>query len=271
MNTYRPAGRPHVGATCPQRQAQPQVQAQTQAPAQPPESMHPQVGLPFTLPLVPYSGLHVMFGVKIDAYGDPRRDDEARKLMHMGLYEILNEAFDNSGVDVRDAYQLDRGDGALLFLLRRTDAIEQLVDPLIPEIHAGLRAHNRRLNEIAQLRLRAALDFGNVHFDRYGVVGASFLRFLNLLNINAFQMAVSALDTELGFVTTDHLYEEVIRHSPNRIDPTVYHPIKVRDGDRVHRVWMHFPPGLVPPAIEVPRMRTSTETDPIAEAAGAMK
>jgi hypothetical protein len=70
-----------------------------------------------------------------------------------------------------------------------------------------------------------------------------------LLEAPAFKAAFAATHCELGFVVSDRLYDDVIRHGPGLIDPDLYDAISVSLKETQARAWVHFPPGTVRPAL----------------------
>ena len=58
--------------------------------------------------------LCIVFAVDIAGFTRPGRDDEIRLYLHEKLYEVLQRAFDGSGVPWADCFHEDRGDGTLI-------------------------------------------------------------------------------------------------------------------------------------------------------------
>ena len=182
------------------------------------------------------------------AFGDRRRDDDVQLYVRSGLYRIIEKAFDAVGVPWRACHREDRGDGVLVVVPARY-ATEPLISPLADRVRAGLRRHNKLSSEAAQIRLRMALHAGHVHFDDYGVAGQTLVHAFRLLEAPAFKTAFAATRGELGFVVSDRLYDDVIRHGPGLIDPDLYDAISVSVKETEARAWVHFPPGTVRPAV----------------------
>ncbi|GLY88162.1 hypothetical protein [Actinoallomurus iriomotensis] len=184
----------------------------------------------------------------IAGFGDRRRDDEVQLYVRAGLYRILEEAFEDTGVPWRECHREDRGDGVLI-VVPALIATELLISPLTERVRAGLRRHNKLSSEPAQIRLRMALHAGHVHFDPYGVAGRTLVHAFRLLEAPAFKTAFAATGRELGCVVSDRLYDDVIRHGPGLIDPDLYDAISVSVKETEARAWVHFPPGAVRPAL----------------------
>jgi hypothetical protein len=184
----------------------------------------------------------------IVGFGDRRRDDDVQLYVRASLYRILEKAFDAAGVPWHACHREDRGDGVLVVVPAPASA-EPLISPLTDRVRAGLRRHNKVSSEAAQIRLRMVLHAGHVYFDPYGVAGQTLIHAFRLLDAPAFKTAFAASRCELGFVVSDRLYDDVIRHGPGLIDPDLYDAISVSLKETEARAWVHFPPGTVRPVL----------------------
>lgn len=162
----------------------------------------------------------------IVGFGDRRRDDDVQLYVRASLYRLLEKAFDAVGVPWRACHREDRGDGVLV-VVPALVSTEPLISPLADRLRAGLRRHNKLSSDAAQIRLRMVLHTGHVHFDPYGVAGQPLIHAFRLLEAPAFKSAFAATRCELGFVVSDRVYDDVIRHGPGLIDPDVYDAIGV--------------------------------------------
>jgi hypothetical protein len=186
----------------------------------------------------------------IVGFGDRRRDDDVQLHVRSELYRILEQAFEAAGVPWQMCYREDRGDGVLL-IVPGLISTELLISPLIDQIRAGLRRHNKLSSDVAQIRLRMALHAGHVHFDPYGVAGRTLVHAFRLLEAPVFKAAFAATRCEIGFVVSERLYDDVIRHGPGLIDPEPYESISVSIKETETRAWVYFPPGAARPALDV--------------------
>lgn len=163
-----------------------------------------------------------MLAIDITAFG--RRDDRLQRCMREALYRIVDNACQIAGIPTAICHCEDRGDGILLIAPPCVPA-ETLLDTLTNHLRAGLRQHNKVTRAEAMLRLRMAIHAGHVAFDPNGAYGTAVTRMFRMLE--APQVKSVAANAELAVVTSDHLYDEVIRHAPGLIDPTVYQPITI--------------------------------------------
>jgi hypothetical protein len=197
-----------------------------------------------------------LVAVDIAAFGDLRRDDEVQRYVRKAMYEILREGFDRT-VGWESCRRQDRGDGVLVVTPPRTP-IAVLVGPLFDLLRAGLRHHNKMSSDVAQIRLRMAVHAGSVLFDSHGVLGHSLTRLFDLLEAPAFKTEFTATASTLGLVTSDYVYDDVIRHCSGDIDPDDYHSIEVMEQETPGRAWVRIPPGLVSRARpRIPRARSA--------------
>jgi hypothetical protein len=196
-----------------------------------------------------------LVAVDITAFGDLRRNDMVQRHMRRAMYDMLEDAFNRSGVCWQCCFRQDRGDGVLI-VVPSAVPIAVLIDPLAELVEAGLRKHNELSSDVAQIRLRMALHAGHILFDDKGVVGHNLTLLFDLLDAHVFKSEFAETTGELGLITSEYVYDDVIRHCPGRLDPADYEPIEVVDDTRRNRAWVRFPPGPNGRSLSrIPRMR----------------
>ena len=175
----------------------------------------------------------------IVAFG-ARFDDEVQVFVHRNLYEILELAFTRAGVSWTASRREDRGDGALIIVPPAT-APSALVGPLVAELTICLRQYNKLVADAAQIRLRMAVHYGPVYADPNGLVGSSLVHLYRMLDAPAFRRTLSASGADLGVVTSERLYRDVIE--PGRATPPVgaYRPIEVNLKETRSPAWVYVP------------------------------
>ncbi|MBC6456716.1 hypothetical protein [Actinomadura sp. HBU206391] len=183
-----------------------------------------------------------LFAVDIVSFTDRRRDDEIQRYIRKAMYRAIRNSFDRAGVGWHEWFRQDRGDGVLVVVPSAVSAM-LFLDPLIDLLRAELRFHNKMSSEPAQIRLRVALHAGSVFFDGNGVVGHALTRLFTLLDAPAFKAEFRDTAAEIGLVTSEHLYDDVIRHTSGLVDPADYRPIEVAEDEFVTRGYVHIPPG----------------------------
>src|SRR5207245_360945 len=117
----------------------------------------------------------------VDIAGSTKRDDDIKLYMHERLYDMLESAFDGSGLPWAECVHEDRGDGALI-VIPPTIAPPAIVDPLPERLRGHIRRHNRRSSAEAQIQLRAAAHIGPVQYDGHGFVGGDIDLLFRLLD-----------------------------------------------------------------------------------------
>lgn len=182
-------------------------------------------------------------------FNDPRRDDQDLLYVRERLYGILAEAFAAAGIpwparpreDRPEGvlFRQDRGDGVVIVVPPVTPIVA-FFDPLVDEIRAALRRHNKHSAAGAQIGLRMAVATGTVHFDPHGMIGHTLTRLFDLLEAPAFKSEFTP-GTYFGVITSDYVYQDTIQHGPESIEPELYQPVDVRTNDRCHRAWTYFP------------------------------
>lgn len=182
------------------------------------------------------------FAVDIEKFGDPARDDEVRRELHVVLYRELSRAFDASGVPWDGCRHEDRGDGAIVEV-PPTVPMALLIDPLLGHLRAALRKHNRLAAPAAQLRLRVALHTGIVYRDAEGWVGSAVNHVSRLLDADVVKKALAASTADLVLVVSDRVYDDVVRNGTGLIDPDTYRPVTVVAKETRARAWVHVPEG----------------------------
>jgi hypothetical protein len=80
--------------------------------------------------------LCTLFAVDIAGFTSPDRDDDIRLYLHEELYEVLEKAFNGSGMPWARCFREDRGDGALV-VVPPGIACKGIIDPLPERLRAS--------------------------------------------------------------------------------------------------------------------------------------
>lgn len=176
----------------------------------------------------------------IVGFGARCYDDEVQVFVHQSLYHILELAFGRSGVGWEASRREDRGDGALIIVPEGTPPA-MLIGPLVAELAVCLRRYNKLVADAAQIRLRMAVHTGPVYSDANGQVGSCLVHLFRMLEAPAFKHAVAASAADLGVVTSERLYRDVIEPSPSAMDLGTYEPIEVDLKETHSSAWVYVP------------------------------
>lgn len=182
-----------------------------------------------------------LFAVDIVRFTGPQRDDDIQMYMHTSLYNMLETAFDKSGVPWSDCSHEDRGDGVLI-VVPPTIPAASLIGP--PErLRHLIRRHNRVSCDAARIQLRAAAHLGPVHHDGHGFIGADMNLLCRLLDARQLKERLIASGAEIGLITSDYLYVNIICRQPSLIEPTMFRAVNTRVKNTRIRAWAYVPDG----------------------------
>jgi hypothetical protein len=181
-----------------------------------------------------------MFAVDIASFGR-RQDPAIQRHLRSTIHRIVRESCDAIGLPWDKSHHEDRGDGLFVIVHPQT-SIEDLLGPLVTELLAGTRAHNKISNLAAQIRLRVAIHAGYIHLDEHGATGPALIHLFRLLNAPAFRAALDDFCTDLVLIVSDYLYEEVIAYNPGLIQADTFQPLAVQAKETNDRGWLWLPP-----------------------------
>jgi len=209
-----------------------------------------------------------MFALDIASFSS-RRDPAVQKHLRRSVHQIAESSCRAVGLDWDGCHVEDRGDG-LYAIAGGEAAIEVLLGPLVAQLLAGVREHNKMANRLARLQLRVAVHAGYVHFDGHGATGLPVTHLFRLLDAPVFKARLAESDCELALIVSDYLHEEVIAFSPGTIDAGTYEPITVQVKETRDRAWIWLPPtrfdlrrpSLAPPPGDRPGLVPSHAGDP---------
>src|SRR5262249_5292817 len=154
-------------------------------------------------------------------FGDPRRNDDDRREIRDTLYRILEDTFKASNVPWAECVHEDRGDGTLT-IVPPTVSTGWLVDPLPALLAAAPERHKRRGGPAVRLQLRAALHVGPVFRDPRGLSGHALIHAARMLDAPVLKRSLRDTQADLAFITSEHVYDTVIRQTRGLADPDSY-------------------------------------------------
>jgi hypothetical protein len=179
-----------------------------------------------------------LFAVDIVGFGEPCRDDDVRLYVHRSLYDVLEAAFDGSGVPWAACVHEDRGDGALV-VVPPAISIAGLLHPIPDKLLVLLRRHNRVSCDAARIRLRVAVHVGPVHHDGHGFVGHDVNYLYRMLDAPALRRMVKEPGAEIAYITSRYVYENVVTSRPSLVSPDAFKPVTVRVKETRARAWAY--------------------------------
>jgi hypothetical protein len=199
-----------------------------------------------------------MLAIDISAFNDPKRGEYVQRHLRKKMYQMLVRALGAARLPWPVCYHEDRGDGVLVVAPPETPSA-RLIDPLVDQLRAGLRQHNKISKDVAAIRLRMSVNAGQVHFDDNGVSGAAVTHLYRLLDAASFRRVFAASESDFALVASDTIYTDVISEGPGLIDPDMYAPINIRCKETRTRGWLYLPP------VRNPILRALTGRKPTTE------
>lgn len=178
-----------------------------------------------------------LLAVDIVGFNGRQRDDDIQMYIHKSLYEMLQVAFELSGVPWSSCFHEDRGDGVLV-----------VVPPMIPvaglvavpeKLGIPIRRHNRVSCDEAQIQLRIATHIGPVHHDGHGFVGHDVNLLFRLLDARPLRRMLSESGADVAVVTSRYIYENVIRPRPSLADLAQFQRLSVRVKETRTQAWAY--------------------------------
>ncbi|MFT7837357.1 substrate-binding domain-containing protein [Saccharothrix sp. BKS2] len=189
----------------------------------------------------------------VDVSGFSRRSRNRQEEVRRGLYEALETAFDECGLDWSATHHEDRGDGVLVLI--PPSVPKSRVVRTLPHALAGeLRRHNASRAEDARIRLRVAVTAGEVRHDAHGVVGDEVNLAFRLLESAPLREALDRTPGVVALMVSRRFFEDVVRDDP-ATDPDAYRRVEVVVKEFRGAAWVTAPGGGAP--APSPRRRTS--------------
>src|ERR1700761_7201395 len=174
----------------------------------------------------------------------PIRRNSDRVLIRQAMYQSLSGAFRRR--DWQKCYHEDRGDGVLLLVHPRVPK-GWLVTVLPDKIEAALIEHNEMVAEqypsraaAAQVRLRVAVNAGEVTFDPHGVVGAAIDDTFRLADAEPLKNALAKSPDVCALIVSDWFYRDVVYHHADA-RPDSYQRVDCRVKQTALSAWMRAP------------------------------
>jgi hypothetical protein len=185
-----------------------------------------------------------ILALDIQGSTDATRTHPVKERLRRDLYGLLGQALLIAGIKEQHRDRMsDQGDGVLLPVHPVDDIPKtKLLTGLIPELVAGLAAHNRAVPPAERLLLRAALHAGEIHHDRNGYYGNPLDVTFRLLGARKFKAYRGNSTAPLVLVVSDDIYQSVVWHNYEGIDRATYQRLfSVQVAGRLHYGWVNTP------------------------------
>ena len=186
--------------------------------------------------------------VALDIERSTSRPDPVKAELRRKLYEVFDASLLEAGIcrRYRDRF-IDRGDG-ILALIHPVDQAPKaaLLKTAIPTLTHLLTDYNASLPRASraqrQLRIRAVVHAGEVHYDANGCFGEALDIAFRLLDAAHVKKALQTAADPLTLVISDDIYQTIVRHGYDGIDQRAFYPlVRVRIADNNYPGWIHIP------------------------------
>lgn len=171
------------------------------------------------------------------------RGEAALQQIRGVLEAACRGAFQAAGLDWSRCLRQDTGDGFQVVALPGIRK-QLLLNAVLPELAALVRAHNRTAADSVRLRLRVALHAGEVRLEPDGgVSGAPFEVLARLLNAAPVREALREAPegVPVAAILSQHFGEEAVGHGDDGPDADAFVPVEVREKKYVGHAWVHYP------------------------------
>ena len=184
----------------------------------------------------------------VDIESSTTRTNPVKAELRRTLYELTDAALCSAGICERHRDRFfDRGDGVLALIHPVEQASKvPLLSRAIPALNQLLTDYNASLPRLArperQLRIRAVVHAGEVHYDVNGCFGEALDVAFRLLDAPPVKKALRVAASPLILVVSEDIYRSVVRQRYDGIDQDAFRPlVRVQiAGDR-YRGWIHSP------------------------------
>ncbi|MFC3453244.1 hypothetical protein [Amycolatopsis speibonae] len=177
--------------------------------------------------------------VMVDVAGFGARSNPHQLTVREWLFSTLEEILVGKGRS-RPGFSLDeRGDGALI-VIPPDISLTRVVRVFTVDLARRVRERNDAGPVTQRIALRVALHVGLVHADPWGSVGSDVNLVARLEGAKTFRRMMRSAEADFGVIVSGAVYEQVVRHHYEDIDPADYRRISVSSKETRTRAWVTF-------------------------------
>ncbi|MER5391369.1 hypothetical protein [Saccharopolyspora sp. NPDC002686] len=149
--------------------------------------------------------------VDVARFTDARRTFHDQVAVHRSLTQLLEQAFDESGIEWGSCDVEDRGDGKIILVPPDVPQV-RLADHLGHRLLAGLRRHNAVHSDAAAMQLRVALHAGHVRLSSNGKVSPAINFAARILDAPDAKAWLAQTRSALALIASEEFFRDVIQH-----------------------------------------------------------
>lgn len=177
--------------------------------------------------------------VDVADFTNPDRTAIHRRDIQDGMYTILEEAFEASGVGWANCEHEDRGDGAMV-LVPATVSKKILADLFVTRLLAALRRYNVTRAAESSIAMRVVLHFGEITRNSPRADGEALNNAFRMLETKDAKAELRDSGEMLAVIASPEFYRDVIKQEP-AAEPDSYHVIPARVKGFSGEVWIRIP------------------------------
>jgi hypothetical protein len=175
----------------------------------------------------------------VDIADSGSRRDDVKRLHRAKLREmVLGAICDVAIAPDQCGEPTDTGDG-LRVLFAPEVSKNRLAGPMVSALFARLTRYNATVAGIARMQLRSVLSAGELRRDDYDYLGSALNEVYWLLDSDVLRTCLG--DSDMVFMVSDGIFENVVRHGYLDIDPHSYEPRRVSLKNRDVHTWVSWP------------------------------
>jgi CRP-like cAMP-binding protein len=133
----------------------------------------------------------------------------------------------------------DRGDG-LTVVVPPDTTTKTVMERLLTVLPAELSRYNAACLATSQFQLRVAVNVGPVDADIIGLSGEAIIRAARILEAPVFRNALARTGSTLGVIASDFVFDTVIKHGGDHLDPAAYFQVQVKVKETRSPAWIQL-------------------------------
>lgn len=172
----------------------------------------------------------------IVGFGAHERTARHRRAVRTANFRIMEASF---GHLWENCIWKDTGDG-LLIVVSPSIPTASIIERLHREVPGKIQAHNRASDGPARIRLRVAVDVGQVMTDTVGLTGDTIIHASRMLDAPVLRNAVAATTADVGLIVSAFVYDNAVKNADGWADPEAYESVEAHVKESRIPAWMRL-------------------------------